>query len=33
MESILAVTGIIDGLLCAVADCLLDLKGSDNQKY
>lgn len=32
MNEIMAVTGIIGGLLCAVADCLLDIKGSDNQK-
>lgn len=28
----LAIIGIIGGLLCAVADCFLDLKGADNQK-
>lgn len=28
----LAIIGIIGGMLCAVADLLLDLKGSDNQK-
>lgn len=32
MVKILAVIGIIGGLLCAVADLLLDLKGADNQK-
>lgn len=32
MNEIMAVIGIIGGLLCAVADCLLDIKGSDNQK-
>lgn len=30
--NILAIIGICGGLLCAVADCLLDLKGADNQK-
>lgn len=29
---ILAVIGIIGGLLCAVADLLLDIKGADNKK-
>lgn len=32
MESLLAVIGIIGGFLCATADCLLDIKGSDNRK-
>lgn len=32
MERILAITGIIGGLLCAVADLLLDIKGADNVK-
>lgn len=32
MEYTLAVMGIIGGLLCAVADLLLDLKGADNKK-
>ena len=32
MEKVLAITGIIGGLLCAVADLLLDLKGADNVK-
>lgn len=32
MVRILAIIGIIGGMLCAVADLLLDLKGSDNQK-
>ena len=32
MIRILAIVGIIGGMLCAVADLLLDLKGSDNQK-
>lgn len=32
MVIILAIIGIIGGMLCAVADLLLDLKGSDNQK-
>lgn len=32
MIQILAIIGIIGGLLCAVADCLLDLKGCDNEK-
>lgn len=32
MISILASIGIVGGLLCAVADLLLDLKGADNQK-
>jgi hypothetical protein len=32
MNQILAVIGIMGGLLCAVADCLLDLKGADNEK-
>lgn len=32
MERILAITGIIGGLLCAVADLLLDIKGPDNKK-
>lgn len=32
MIKVLAIIGIIGGLLCAVADLLLDLKGDDNQK-
>ena len=32
MIKVLAIIGIIGGMLCAVADLLLDLKGSDNQK-
>lgn len=32
MEQTLAIIGIIGGLLCALADLLLDLKGADNQK-
>lgn len=32
MIKLLAIIGIIGGMLCAVADLLLDLKGSDNQK-
>ena len=32
MVKILAIIGIIGGMLCAVADLLLDLKGYDNQK-
>lgn len=28
----LAIIGIMGGILCAVADCLLDLKGADNKK-
>lgn len=32
MESLLAVIGIVGGFLCAVADCLLDIKGTDNRK-
>lgn len=32
MIKVLAMIGIIGGLLCAVADLLLDLKGYDNQK-
>lgn len=32
MERILAITGIVGGLLCALADLLLDLKGADNKK-
>ena len=32
MVKILAIIGIIGGLSCAIADCLLDLKGADNQK-
>lgn len=31
-NSLMAVIGICGGLLCAVADCLLDLKGVDNKK-
>lgn len=32
MIKVLAIIGIIGGMLCAVADLLLDLKGYDNQK-
>lgn len=32
MTQALAVTGIIGGLLCAAADCFLDIKGADNKK-
>ena len=32
MIKILAIIGIIGGLLCAIADLLLDLKGADNKK-
>ena len=32
MIQVLAIIGIIGGCLCAVADCLLDLKGADNKK-
>ncbi len=32
MNTILAVIGIIGGLLCATADLLLDLKGPKNKK-
>lgn len=32
MDNIMAIIGICGGLLCAVADCLLDLKGADNKK-
>ncbi len=32
IDSIMAVIGICGGFLCAVADCLLDLKGADNRK-
>ena len=32
MIKALAIIGIIGGMLCAVADLLLDLKGDDNQK-
>ena len=32
MNTILAVIGIIGGLICAVADLLLDLKGPQNNK-
>lgn len=32
MNQVLAIIGIIGGCLCAVADCLLDLKGADNKK-
>lgn len=32
MENIMAVIGIIGGILCAIADCLLDIKGADNEK-
>ncbi|MCI2046856.1 MAG: hypothetical protein LKJ90_03975 [Faecalibacterium sp.] len=31
-NTIMAVIGICGGLLCAIADCLLDLKGADNKK-
>ncbi|MBO4617758.1 MAG: hypothetical protein J5717_10410 [Lachnospiraceae bacterium] len=32
MTKILAIIGIVGGLLCACADLLLDLKGADNKK-
>lgn len=32
MIQVLAIIGIVGGCLCAVADCLLDLKGVDNKK-
>lgn len=32
MDKILAIIGIVGGILCALADCLLDLKGADNRK-
>lgn len=32
MNIVLSVVGLIGGLLCAVADLLLDLKGKDNKK-
>lgn len=32
MIQILAVLGVIGGILCATADCLFDLKGADNIK-
>lgn len=32
MEQILSIIGIVGGLLCALADLLLDLKGADNKK-
>lgn len=32
MDRVMAIIGICGGLLCAVADCLLDLKGADNKK-
>lgn len=32
MIKVLAIIGIIGGLVCAIADCLLDLKGPDNRK-
>lgn len=32
MNEIMAIIGILGGLLCAAADCLLDIKGADNQK-
>lgn len=32
MIKVFAIIGIIGGMLCAVADLLLDLKGDDNQK-
>ena len=32
MIKVLAIIGIIGGMLCAIADLLLDLKGYDNQK-
>ncbi len=32
MISVLAVIGIVGGVLCAIADLLLDLKGVDNKK-
>lgn len=32
MSQVLAVIGIMGGILCTVADCLLDLKGANNKK-
>lgn len=32
MIQALAVTGILGGILCAIADCILDLKSADNHK-
>ncbi len=32
MNEIMAIIGVIGGLLCAVADCLLDIKGADNKQ-
>ncbi len=32
MDKVLAIIGIVGGILCALADCLLDLKGADNRK-
>ena len=32
MNEIMAITGMIGGLLCAAADCLLDIKGADNRE-
>ncbi len=32
MIQILAILGILGGILCAIADCLLDIKGVDNYK-
>lgn len=31
-NTVMAVVGIVGGLLCAAADCFLDIKGTDNQK-
>ena len=32
MIQTLAIIGILGGILCAIADCLLDIKGTDNKK-
>ena len=32
MIQTLAIIGILGGILCAIADCLLDIKGADNKK-
>lgn len=32
MIQALAITGILGGILCAIADCILDIKGADNHK-
>lgn len=31
-DRIMAIIGIAGGIICAVADCLLDIKGADNRK-